>query len=180
MPTSNTCSGAQFPNECRTADQAAPFLISAMEQYDVKTAGEIAGILALVGFESVDMKFKHNVVPGRPGQGTVNMQEITYNLLYAKSISALSSQLAAITTVSTADSLSPDQANQVLALVQPDQYNFGSGPWFLTTQCSADVKTQLQMGTDAGFQAYMGCVGVTLTSDRTAYWTRAKTAFGLQ
>jgi hypothetical protein len=68
MPTSNSCDGAQFPDDCRTADQAAPFLIDAMQKYSVYSVGEIAGVLSLIGFESVDMKFKHNVSPGRPGQ----------------------------------------------------------------------------------------------------------------
>ncbi|KAL1883833.1 hypothetical protein VTK73DRAFT_7621 [Phialemonium thermophilum] len=168
MPSSNSCSGAQFPDECRTADQAAPFLIKAMVDHGVKYAGEIAGILALVGYESVDMKYKHNVVPGRPGQGTSNMQMVNYNRLYAASIPALADKVKAAT-----------DDNAVLALVQPDEYNFGSGPWFLTTQCTPEQRNQLSQGTDDGFRAYMSCVGVEVTDDRLAYWTRAKQAFGL-
>lgn len=68
MPSSKSCDGADFPDECRTADQAAPFLIDAMQKYELYTYGEMAGVLSLIGVESVDMKFKHNVSPGRPGQ----------------------------------------------------------------------------------------------------------------
>ncbi len=170
MPSSNTCAGAQFADECRTADQAAPFLIAAMQQYGVYAPGEIAGVLSLVGYESVDMKFKHNVSPGRPGQGTSNMQQIQYNTKYAASIPALAAGLAA------AGTSSPDA---VLALVTPDQYNFGSAPWFLATQCPAATRAALAAGTGAGFQAYTQCVGVDAAGDRLAYWTRAKAAFGL-
>ena len=57
-------------------------------------------------------------------------------------------------------------------MVQPDQYNFGSAPWFLRTHCSKDVQNQLLGGTDAGFAAYMGCVlqSSAIGDDRLAYW----------
>ena len=137
MPTANTCSGAQFADECRTADQAAPFLIDAMQKYGVYSTGEIAAVLSLIGYESVDMKFKHNVSPGRPGQGTSNMQQINYNTLYAKSIPALAANLAA----------AGSDPNDILALVTPDEYNFGSGPWFLTTQCASRSPRYTQTST---------------------------------
>jgi hypothetical protein len=169
MPTSDSCAGAQFPAECRTADQAAPFLIAAMQKYNLCSPGEIAGVLALMGFESVDMKFAHNVSPGRPGQGTFAMFMPNFVLAYAKSSPELADKAAAV----AADPVA------VLALVMPDQYNFGAAPWFLATQCSDAVRSQLQTSPDAGFQAYMGCVGVSATDDRLAYWNRAKAAFGI-
>ena len=70
MPTSKSCADAEFPDECRTAEQAAPFISEACA--DLST-GECAATIALMGLESVEMKFKHNVSPGRPGQGTANM-----------------------------------------------------------------------------------------------------------
>jgi hypothetical protein len=70
MPTSKSCADAKFPDECRTAEQAAPFISKACA--DLST-GECAATIALMGLESVEMKFKHNVSPGRPGQGTANM-----------------------------------------------------------------------------------------------------------
>lgn len=168
MPQSTSCSGAQFPSECRTASQAAPYLISAMAKYGLYTYGEIAGVLSLVGYESVDMRYKHNVSPGRVGQGTSNMQMANFNREYAESIPELKGKV----TEGTSDA-------EVLELVMVDEYNFGSGPWFLTTKCGDDVREQLKKGTDEGFAAYMGCVGVEAGDDRLAYWTRAKTAFGL-
>lgn len=95
------------------------------------------------------------------------MQMVNYNQEYASSIPELQPKVAGASD------------NDVLALVTPDEYNFGSGPWFLATQCSDSVRQALQAGTDDGFRAYMACVGVTAGDDRLAYWTRAKAAFGL-
>ncbi|KAI2472104.1 hypothetical protein F4781DRAFT_428636 [Annulohypoxylon bovei var. microspora] len=170
-PNSKTCDGSA---ECRTADQIGPLMADAMLKYGVYSPGQIAGIIALTAFETVDYKYKHNVSPGRAGQGTSNMQQFNYNLQYAQSIPALKSQVTGV-DVNAAD----DKRNEVLALVTPDEYNFGSGPWFLTTQCTSAVQEALKKGDDAGFEQYMGCVGVTLTQQRTDYWTRAKSAFGL-
>ena len=101
-----------------------------------------------------------------------------YNLLYAQSISALSSNLSAITTATTTTGLTDDELNAIRALVLPDDYSFGSGPWFLKTQCQSAM-TALEADADTGFTAYMSCVGTSATSDRLAYFTRAKAAFGL-
>ncbi|KAI0889418.1 uncharacterized protein GGS22DRAFT_184995 [Annulohypoxylon maeteangense] len=170
-PDSKTCASS---TECRTADQAGPLLADAMVKYGVYSAGQIAGIIALTAFESVNYKYSHNVSPGRPGQGTSNMQMFNYNLMYAQSISALKGKVSGV-DANAADA----KKNEVLALVNTDEYNFGSGPWFFTTQCTKDVQSALAKGDDAGFSAYMGCVGVSVTDERKAYWTRAKAAFGL-
>lgn len=97
------------------------------------------------------------------------MQIASYNLLYAKSIPALATQLAATDT---------GDVNAVRALVLPNAYSWGSAAWFLTTQC-ASIRGQLQTGGHAGMVAYLGCVGTQMTDDRMAYWVRARQAFGL-
>ncbi|KAI0387419.1 hypothetical protein F5Y04DRAFT_4261 [Hypomontagnella monticulosa] len=170
-PNSKTCDGSA---ECRTADQAGPLLADAMVKYGIYSPGQIAAILALTAFESVEYRFKHNVSPGRPGQGTSNMQQFNFNLMYAQSIPELKSKVAGV------DANAPDaKKNEVLSLVNADQFNFGSGPWFFTTQCSKAVQDGMKAGTDAAFAQYMGCVGVSVDSDRKAYWDRAKKAFGI-
>ncbi|KAK8070146.1 hypothetical protein PG994_006762 [Apiospora phragmitis] len=170
-PNSKTCDGSA---DCRTAAQAAPALIQSFQDYKVYAAGQIAGVLALMAYESGDFKYKHNVSPGRPGQGTANMQMYANNVKYAASIPDLKSKAASFTDNS------PDaQKNELLAMVTDDKYNFGSGAWYLTTQCDKGVQTALSKGDDAGFAAYMKCVGVTVTEDRNAYWQRAKKAFNL-
>ncbi|KAI4869979.1 hypothetical protein F4820DRAFT_443461 [Hypoxylon rubiginosum] len=172
-PNSKTCAET---TECRTAEQAGPLLADAMAKYGLDQAGQIAAVLALTAFESVDFQFKHNVSPGRPGQGTSNMQMFNFNLEYAQTFPELKDQVAGVTA--DADDA---KKNEVLALVEDDKYNFGSGPWYMTNKCAA-AKDALSAGKDldAGFQAYMTCVGVpSVTEDRLAYWTRAKQAFGL-
>ncbi|KAH7370550.1 hypothetical protein BKA65DRAFT_385501 [Rhexocercosporidium sp. MPI-PUGE-AT-0058] len=175
-PTSNTCSGAPFPDECATNIQAAPYLISAMSKYEIWSVPEIAAVLSLIAFETADFKYNTNKFPGRPGQGTRNMQVATYNLQYAMSIPELAPKLSAITTSSSVTGLSDDQLNAIRALVLPDEYSWASGAWFLKTQC-ANIRPALQTGSQAGFEAYMGCVGVTADADRLAYWNRATASF---
>ncbi|OAA62730.1 hypothetical protein SPI_04270 [Niveomyces insectorum RCEF 264] len=173
MPSTTSCAGAAFPAECATADQAAPYLVGAMAQYGLYDAAVIAGVLALTAYESGELKFRHNINPGTPGKGTSNMQMLHFNEAYAASIPALATGLAAVQAAGS----DPDA---VLALVTADAYNFGSGAWFLATQCGADVRTQLAAGTDAGFAAYMGCVGTDITEPgRLEYWHAALSAFGL-
>lgn len=105
------------------------------------------------------------------------MQMASYNLMYARSIPELQGKLNAITTATTTTGLSDDQLNAVRALVLTDEYAWASGAWFLTSQCGS-VRSAIQAGGDAGFTAYMGCVGTPVTSDRLAYWTRASAALG--
>ncbi|RDL38474.1 Uncharacterized protein BP5553_02814 [Venustampulla echinocandica] len=179
-PSSNTCTGADVPSECATNVQAAPYLIAAMAQYKIFNPHEIAAVLSLVALESGEFKYStnHFPAPGRPGQGTRNMQMPNFNLMYAKSIPELAAKVGAITTASTTSGLSDDQLNAIRALVLPDAYSWGSAPWFLVTQCP-DSRKAIQAGGPAGLAAYMACVGTSVTDDRTKYYTRATEAFGL-
>ncbi|KAG6003126.1 hypothetical protein E4U21_002324 [Claviceps maximensis] len=165
--------------ECRTAQQAAPFIVQSLAQYKIYNPNLMAAVIALMAFESVDFQYKHNISPGRPGQGTANMQMANYNLLYAKQIDALRDETARLFPSATVDGQSPQTLNDLLALVTPDEYNFGSGPWFLMTQCGGDVRDALARDVDDGFALYMKCVGVGVTDERKAYFERAKKAFGL-
>jgi hypothetical protein len=179
-PTSGSCAGSPFPQECATNVQAAPYLITAMSKYGITSPPEIAAVLSLIAYETGDFKYNinHYPAPGRPGQGTRDMQMANYNLLYAQSIPALSSQLSAITTSSSTNGLSDDQLNDVRALVLTDEYSWASAAWFLTAQC-ANIRTSIQAGGQAGYTAYLSCVGTSATSDRLSYWNRANTALGI-
>lgn len=90
----------------------------------------------------------------------------TYNVEYAASITELASK--SLTT------------SNVLDYVTEDKYNFGTGPWFYSTQC---VPAQGQTGgsADDWFQAYMACVYVSTSAEpgRLTYWNSAKEAFGI-
>ena len=179
-PTSGSCANAPAAGECATNVDAAPFLIKAMSQYGITSPPEIAALLSLIAYETGDFKYNtnHYPAPGRPGQGTRNMQMANYNLMYAQSIPALSAQLSAITTATSTSGLSDDQLNAIRALVLPDEYSWGSAAWFLTTQC-ASTRAALEAGGQAGYASYLSCVGTSATSDRLAYWTRANTALGI-
>lgn len=71
MPSSSSCAGRG--TQCRTASQAAPHLVKAMQDYGIGTGLEQAGILALVAYESVEMQYKKNLNNAASGQGTSNM-----------------------------------------------------------------------------------------------------------
>lgn len=80
---SATCKGTTADNECRTPEQAAPYLIKSLER---RTTGEIAMVLSLIGLESADLKYRmnHFPLPGNPAQGTANMmgEEVSHLPLF--------------------------------------------------------------------------------------------------
>ncbi|KFH46013.1 hypothetical protein ACRE_031220 [Hapsidospora chrysogenum ATCC 11550] len=173
-PGSASCD--QGNAECRTAKQAAPFIFKSLRRYNLNCPGQMAAVIALMAFESVDFAYKRNQYPGRPGQGTANMQMAEFNLEYAKSIDDVKDKVANLTSV---DGLPDSELNRVLDLVVEDDYNFGSGAWFLSTQCGKEVPQKLSSDIDAGFEDYMACVGVTVDKSRLEYLERAKSAFNL-
>ncbi|KXH43686.1 hypothetical protein CSIM01_12580 [Colletotrichum simmondsii] len=182
-PKSTSCDGVTtFADECATASHVASYLPQAFQKYNVTTKGEMAALLSLMAFETGDFRYNRNHFPepGRPGQGTRNLQMAGYNLMYALSISELKDKATEIAGgVTDGNSLTDDKKNQILELVMPDDYTWGSAAWFLTTQCDADVRENLAAGTVKGFTLYMDCIGTSGTEDRVAYWARAKGAFGL-
>ncbi|GKZ72129.1 hypothetical protein AnigIFM56816_010283 [Aspergillus niger] len=170
-PTSNTCDNPPAAGECATAEQAVPHITKSFDTYGVTSRAEQAAVIALMAFESGDFKYNKNHFPGVPGQGTRNMQSPSYNSKYAASLPALAGQLS---------SVSGDPTGVLNLLLANEDYDFGSGAWFLTTQCSASVRSQLQSGSEAGWAAYItDCVGTNANDDRKAYWTRATQALGV-
>ncbi|KAF2808615.1 uncharacterized protein BDZ99DRAFT_464462 [Mytilinidion resinicola] len=172
LPATAACTGTdQYANQCRTAEQAAPLINNSFKKYGISSKAEQVALLSIMLFESVGFKYNHNISPGRPGQGTRNMQMIGFNLQYAQS-------LFPPDKVAAANASGP---NDVLALVNTDDYSFASAAWFLTSQpaCSA-IRTELQTGSTAGWTAYLTqCVGTTDTPDRDVIWNAAKAAMGV-
>lgn len=100
------------------------------------------------------------------------MQSPSYNKKYASSLPALKSDLPKVSN-------SPAELLDLLR--NNETYDFGSGAWFLTTQCSKDVRAKLQSGSETGWQLYISdCVGTSLTEELRAYWERAVKALGVQ
>ena len=94
------------------------------------------------------------------------MQSAAYNTKYAQFLKQ------------DIDGKSPSDVLNLI--IQYANWDFGSAMWFLSEQCEQGVRDGLKKGDDAGWNAYLGCIGTTATDDRKAYWTRAKGALGVK
>ncbi|KAH8593665.1 hypothetical protein B0O99DRAFT_515270 [Bisporella sp. PMI_857] len=178
-PTSKSCDGG-IAVECRTNVQAAQPVLDSLAKYKIYQPAEIAALVSLMALESGEFKYNinHFPEPGRPGQGTRNMQMPQYNLEYAQSV--LPADVAKITSSTTANGLSDDDLNAIRALVLPDKYSFASAAWFYATKCAPEVRTSVAKEGKAGYVRYLTeCVGTAATDDRLAYWKTAREGFGL-
>lgn len=170
-PTTQSCAGSVAYPECANAYDAAPNMAHSFWQFHIDSFGAQAALVAIVLFETADLKYNHNhfPAPGVPGQGTRNMQSPAFNEKYAEYIAAngLSSSIT-MAKVSSAKAYGPDA---VLALVNDNEWGFASAAWFLATQCPASVKEALADCTQASFESYLTtCVGTTATADRITGW----------
>ncbi|CAD6452049.1 5de7a886-8ec8-409d-aa03-8849f14582bd [Sclerotinia trifoliorum] len=175
----NSCTAAEFPAECATAAQAAIGISKAVGGAQFH-AGEIGAMTAVMAYETASFQYNINHFPGNPGQGTRNMQHPNYNLQYARSIDALKEPLAKITTATTTEGLPNATLNAIMALVTPDEYTWGSAPWYLKTQCDASVRKGLAAGSDDAWTAYLECIGAGDDfPERKVFWDRAKKTLGV-
>lgn len=72
MPLSSSC--ADRGPECANATVAAPLLAASFDAYGLATKQEQAGVLALIAYESVQLRYRNNSVAANvaAGQGTAN------------------------------------------------------------------------------------------------------------
>jgi len=169
-PDTASCDGAPFPEECVPASVAAPNIAQSFGLFGIDSFGAQAALVAIMLFESGDFKYKINHFPGVAGQGTRNMQSPAFNTKYADWIVA-TGQDAAITQ-SSVSAAAGDPAT-LLDLINTDKWSFASAAWFVSTQCGASQVQALGDGSQASFEAYLtGCVGTTVTEDRTAGWEK--------
>ncbi|KAK4180423.1 hypothetical protein QBC36DRAFT_177796, partial [Triangularia setosa] len=50
-------------------------------------------------------------------------------------------------------------AEDIVALVKADEYNFASIAWFIRNKCNYAIRENIKRGTNGGFGAYLeGCV----------------------
>ncbi|KAI9779505.1 MAG: hypothetical protein M1839_007313 [Geoglossum umbratile] len=176
--TTASCDGAQFPDECATAAEAAPLINAAFKKFNIATNQEKAALIALMMSETGEFKnnFRHDVV----GQGTRNMQSINFNLQYALTFPELVPEVNAIRgdAGTPVTSLPPDAQNNIRALVLPNDKSFGSAMWFYTIQ-SDECKSEVRGGTEAGFEFYLAkCVITTVTTTATTLYANAIAALG--
>ncbi|PGH16764.1 hypothetical protein AJ80_05079 [Polytolypa hystricis UAMH7299] len=169
---------AQAPGQCSSASQAAGPILRSFQKYTIESVAEKAAVVSLMVFETAEFKYQRNVFPGRPGQGTRNMQMPDFNKKYATSIEELTPILTPLSY----------NINATLdALVKNPDYDFGSAAWFLRNECDEGTQTALKKsddGTmDAAWEMYLRkCVnigieeGAEIPEERKKYWIAAKEA----
>jgi len=164
-PTTVSCDGAPFPEECADATTAATALNSSFEKYGITKAEEKAALIAYTLFESGEYKYSKNHYPGRPGQGTRMMAMPNFIAEYASAAADPSALASAAGNV-----------DAILATVNGDaDKSFGSAAWFYSNKCTDAVKTGVRDGSMIGWQNFMTvCVGTTNDPAREEYWTKAK------
>lgn len=99
------------------------------------------------------------------------MQSPAYNSKYANSLPDIKDKVA----------VAGNDPGQILDILLADaEYDFGSGAWFLTTQCSESVREALRSGSQEGWEGYIsGCVGTEADEGRRGYWESAVKALGV-
>jgi hypothetical protein len=171
-PEASTCANCPAPGECRTASQAAPYIAISFTNFGITSFNTQAALLSLMLYESASFKYAKNHFPGVPGQGTRNMQSPEYNLKYAQWLATMCKNCG-ITQAEIKQAQAQGPA-AVLALVNTDEWSFGSAAWFLSTQCDPSVKEGLAAGTQQGWETFLtGCVQTTVNAKRTAIWKKA-------
>jgi len=188
-PASESCNpSSQFPDECRTAAQAAPFINQAFSDYNITSLGEKVALLSLMLFETSGFEFDTNHFPGTPGQGTRNMMSFTFVLEYALDTPAVASQASALVGGGPSNpAITADTQNAVRSLVLSDELSFASAMWFYTQSgpdkagCTGNqtIVDGLQAATQEGWENYIEqCVFTTVTPDRQAIWQSTLAVLG--
>lgn len=170
-PKTATCDNAPAADECRTAVQAAPYIVVSFTNFGITSFGEQAALLSLMLYETGSFKYSTNHFPGVPGQGTRNMQSPAFNLEYATWLSTVCTNCG-ITPTAVQEAMNESPA-AVLDLVNGDEWGFGSAAWFLATQCDVSVRTGLAAGTQEGWAAYLQCAGAAQSAERDQVWNAA-------
>ncbi|ORY14469.1 hypothetical protein BCR34DRAFT_434481, partial [Clohesyomyces aquaticus] len=149
-PSTSSCISAPILSECANATVAAPAIVRSFNNYDITSLGEQAALISLILYESGDFKYNKNHFPppGVPGQGTRNMQSAKYNEMYAREIGIEDPML-------------------------DENASFGSAAWFLTTQCTEEVRRGLESGEKEEYRVYLeDCVGTRDTEEREKVWEK--------
>ncbi|KAK5946907.1 hypothetical protein PMZ80_001052 [Knufia obscura] len=168
-PTSTTCDGAKYADECITAADATQPLIDSFAKYKVATPPEQAALLSWMAYESADFKYvkNHFPDPGRPGQGTRAMMMPDFVKEYGATLNVNNADLAGM-----------------LDDVIKAGGEWGAASWYYTSKCSDEIKEGVKTGGKDGWKKFItDCVETTLDegeNSREAYWTRASEALGIK
>ncbi|PFH58279.1 hypothetical protein XA68_13926 [Ophiocordyceps unilateralis] len=170
-------------SQCRNATVAAPLLLESFKEFGVGCRQEAACLVGLMMLESVSFNFMRNQSPGRPGQGTANMQMCNFNLKWARELKPDSfADACSDLNCPEKECADAQTCNNVLdSVLETDRGNFFSAAWFYATQCKDDdVKNRLRDNVE-GCSAYLKtCVGVDpKDKDRVVRNQKAFEAFGV-
>ncbi|KAJ2559663.1 hypothetical protein EV175_000237 [Coemansia sp. RSA 1933] len=171
----DSCSAATYASECATNSRAVTAINNALTKYQITGRGEAVAVIAVMAYESDSWLYNINHNPGRPGQGTRNMQMYNFNSEYAQLLYPTQASAALASGTSGSDA----QENAVLDLVLGDDDSFGSGFWYLVNHASSYYNSadKLRDGNSADFQDYVvNGVGASWTDDRLTTWTTINSA----
>lgn len=170
--TTSSCANAPIAAQCRTAAQAAPYIDLSYINFGITDFNTQAALLALMLYESGSFKYSQNVYPGIAGQGTRNMQNPADNLAYAEFLSTVCANCGI--TNAQVQAANREGPAAVLALVNTDEWGFGSAAWFLKTQCDDIIQQGLAAGTQTGWENYLTqCLHATVDDYRNQLWSAA-------
>lgn len=168
-PATASCDGADQPEECADAKRAVAAINKSFETYKITSKGERAAIVAYMLFESVNFKYNRNHFPGRPGQGTRMMAMPPYVEKYAI-------HLVGQDAVSKAQAPGGNESLDAVLLLanDSDEKSFGSAGWFVSTECTPEIRAGLASETETGWHDFLTeCVETTLDPLRDEPWTKA-------
>ncbi|KAL4899693.1 hypothetical protein BDW74DRAFT_108407 [Aspergillus multicolor] len=172
-PNSASCDGVvEWADECGTAAEAAPAISKAFTKYGLTNKAEQAAVLGLIAMESGQFRYSRNHYgdPVIVGKGTRNMQSVDFNRIYGGSFPEIADNYEEL----------KDQPGPLLDLILEDPVrDYGSGAWFLTTQCNETVRAGLQNNGEEGWRVFITqCVVTDADSQRRDFWTKAVAALG--
>ena len=181
-PNSSSCAGAQFPDQCMTAQEVAALDLKAIsEKWGLYSKGEFAGALAMMASQSNEFKINRDST-----RATYNMQDSEFNWMYAQAIveqndvrdRAFTATFQALNQTHRSDEAT---ATLVTLLNRDKRHALGAAFWAIGRfdMASAD-RAPLFFGDSGGFLGFLevqvihGRVDGDATKDqRNAYWVKA-------
>ena len=151
-PVTASCAGRG--SECVTAHQAAPAIAASFKKWGIISFGSQAAVVSTMLYESGNFEYDTPISPV-PGKGTRNMQSAEYNEKYAQALGIANA--------------GPDDV--VTTLNQNVDTSFGSGAWFLASQCPMTTRDQMHAQEAEGYANYVqSCLGTSELTARQQIW----------
>lgn len=158
-PESHSCTTAEIPLDCRTADIVAPLIDHSFATYDITEPAAMAAIVAHMVAQSGEFRYKRNLAEPHV-YGTANQQGPVYNVQYGLSIDAIRGEVEGL-GIDTPQAATNDTLDRLLDLVTRDEYNFATGAWYYHTYCGDEVSEALARDPVEGYKVFINdCYGM--------------------